>query len=195
MRRRKRYDTVRAPLPVEQWNDEASVFRFGLPSGWHCSHLALAHEPGTVVLTGVTNWRTGDPRVGEVPATARPYLCMFVLEMPSLTGREAVREFEQILADPDGLAQHRAESGGRRPMGRPARILLDQNPAVLLQSTAWDYAYGCGSDKLDIGRSEVFTLAPGGHPLLATYQGMLGLQQQCMPEFFTMLGTWEWRPS
>jgi hypothetical protein len=194
VRRRKQYDTVRAPLPANEWNEEVDFFRFGLPRGWNCSDLQLPPEPGAVLLTGVTNWRDGDPRAGEVPVTARPYLCMFVIGMASIAGREAAQEYEKIFANPDGLARHRAGRVGQRPRGRPARILLDGNRAVLLRYTGWDYAYGCGWNKVNLGKSEVFTLAPGDRPLLVTYQGALELYDQCLPELDTMLGSWEWLP-
>jgi hypothetical protein len=195
MRRPKRFDTVPAPLPVAKW-EEVNTFRFGLPRGWNCPEdgLTLPAEPGMVMLMGVTNWQPGDPQAGEVPVAARPYLCMFVLDNTSLTGWEAVQEFEQILADPDGLAQHRARRLGQRPKGRAARILLDGNRAVLLQYTGWDQAYGCGWERVNIGRSEVFTLSPIDRPLLVMYQGALERHDQCLPELYTMLGTWEWLP-
>ena len=192
MRRRMRFSTISATLPVEEWNAEAGFFRFGLPQGWHSSSLVLPPEPDSGVLTGVTNWQTGDPRAGELPETPRPYLCMFVLDMLSLSGPEAVREIEQIFSDPDGLARYRAGCLGQRPMGTSARILLDGSRAVLLHYAGWDHAYGCGSDKVNIGRSEVFTLAPGDRPLLVMYQGALEQHQRCLPELNTMLGTWQW---
>jgi hypothetical protein len=194
MRRPKQFDTVRPPLPVEKWNEEVNTFRFGLPLGWHCSDLTLPPEPGAELLTGVTNWRPGDPLAGEIPVTAKPYLCMFVIDETTMTRWEAVQELKQILADPDGLAQHRARRLGQRPRGRAARILLDGNRAVLLQYTGWDHPYGCGAEKMNIGKSEVFTLSPMDRPLLVTYQGALELHDQCLPELYTMLGSWEWLP-
>ena len=194
MRRSKHFDTVRPPLPIEKWNEEVNTFRFGLPLGWDCSDLTLPPEPDAVLLTGVTNWQPGDPLAGEIPVTARPYLCMFVIDETSMTRWEVLQQFKQILADPDGLAEHRARGLGQRPRGRAARILLDGNRAVLLQYTGWDHAYGCGREKVNIGKSEVFTLSPMDRPRLVTYQGALGLHDQCLPELYTMLGSWEWLP-
>jgi hypothetical protein len=150
--RRPKYETIPPPLHVERWDEEDNTFRFGLPDGWNCPEdgLTLPSEPGMMLLTGVTNWRDGDPRAGEVPVTARPYLCMFVADMTSMTGWEAAQEFEQIFADPDGLAQHRAGRTGQRPRGRAARILLNGNRAVLLQYAGWDHAYGCGWERVNI---------------------------------------------
>jgi hypothetical protein len=119
---------------------------------------------------------------------------MFVIDETTMTRWEAVQELKQILADPDGLAQHRARRLGQRPRGRAARILLDGNRAVLLQYTGWDHPYGCGREKMNIGKSEVFTLSPMDRPLLVTYQGALELHDQCLPELYTMLGSWEWLP-
>jgi hypothetical protein len=196
MRRPKQFHPVRAQLPVEKWNEEDNTFRFGLPLGWDNPEggLTLPPEPGTMLLTGVTNWRPGDPLAGEVPVTARPYLCMFVLDNTSMTGWEAAQEFEQILADPDRLAQHRAGRLGQRPRGRAARILLNGNRAVLLRYVGLDHAYGCGWERVNIGKCEIFTLSPMGRPLLVTYQGALELHDECLPELYTMLGSWEWLP-
>jgi hypothetical protein len=47
---------------------------------------------------------------------------------------------------------------------------------------------------MNIGKSEVFTLSPMDRPLLVTYQGALELHDQCLPELYTMLGSWEWLP-
>jgi hypothetical protein len=196
MRRPKQFETVRASLPVEKWNEEVDAFRFGLPGGWDCPEggLTLPAEPGMLMLTGVTNWRPGDPLAGEVPVTARPYLCMFVLDNTSLTGWEAAQEFEQVLANPDGLARHRAGRLGQRPRGPAARILLDGQRAVLLQYAGWDHAYGCGWERVNIGRSEIFALSPLDRPILMMYQGALELHDQCLAELYTMLGSWEWLP-
>jgi hypothetical protein len=72
-----KYNAVQAPLRVNEWNEESNTFRFGLPLGWHHPKdgLTLPHEPGMVLLAGVTNWQEGDPPAGEIPVTARPYLC------------------------------------------------------------------------------------------------------------------------
>lgn len=191
-----KYNAVRAPLRVNEWNEENNTFRFGLPLGWHLPKggLTLPHEPGMVLLAGVTNWQEGDPPAGEIPVTARPYLCMFVLDNTSLTGWEATQEFEQIFADPDRLAKHRAGRLGQRPRGRARRILLNGNRALLLQYAGWDHAYGCGWERVNIGRSEIFTLSPMDRPLLVTYQGALELHDRCLPELETMLGNWQWLP-
>jgi hypothetical protein len=52
-----KYNAVQAPLRVNEWNEENNTFRFGLPLGWHVPQggLTLPHEPGTVLLAGVTN--------------------------------------------------------------------------------------------------------------------------------------------
>src|SRR5450755_2101747 len=194
--RHPKYETIPPPLRVERWDEENNTFRFGLPGGWNCPEggLTLPPEPGMMLLTGVTNWRDGDPRAGEVPVTARPYLCMFVADMTSVTGWEAAQEFEQIFADPDGLAQHRAGRTGQRPRGRAARILLNGNRAVLLQYAGLDHAYGCGWERVNIGKSEIFTLSPMDRPLLVTYQGALELHDQCLPDLYYMLGSWQWLP-
>lgn len=194
--RHPKYKALRRPSPVEKWNEENNTFRFGLPLGWNRPEggLTLPPEPGMMLLAGVTNWQPGDPQAGEVPVTARPYLCMFVADNTSMTGWEAAQEFEQIFADPDGLARHRAGRLGQRPRGRADRILLNGNRAVLLQYVGWDHAYGCGWERVNIGKSEVFTLSPIDRPLLVTYQGALERHDQCLPELYYMLGSWEWLP-
>jgi len=78
--------------------------------------------------------------------------------------------------------------------GRAARILLDGNRAVHLQYTGWDHAYGCGRERVNIGRSEIFTLSSTDRPLLVMYQGALELHDRCLPELYYMLGSWEWLP-
>src|SRR5689334_12655861 len=126
--RHPKYETLRRPVPVENWDEEDNTLRFGLPFGWNRPEdgLTLPREPGMMLLTSVTNWQHGDPQAGEVPLTARPYLCMFVADNTSMTGWEAAQEFEQqIFADPDGLARHRAGRLGQRPRDRARRILLN----------------------------------------------------------------------
>jgi hypothetical protein len=186
MRRRKQYEPVRAPLLAKGgWNDEAGFFGFGLPIGWRNDPLLRAFKPGEVLLTGVSNHWTDLTDDG-------PFLGVLVLDIPSLTGREAMRESEQIFADPDGLAQYRAGFRGEQPIGRPARILLDGSRAVLLHYAGWNLTFGCWQSKVNTGISEVFTLAPGGRPLLVMYGGIWELHQRGLPELFTMLGTWKW---
>jgi hypothetical protein len=195
--RHPKYETLQRPFPVENWNEEDNTLRFGLPFRWNRPEggLTLPREPGMMLLTGVTNWQEGDPPAGEVALTARPYLCMFVADNTSMTGWEAAQEFEQqIFADPDGLARHRAGRLGQRPRGRARRILLNGRRAVLLQYTGWDHAYGCGWEKVNIGKSEVYTLSPIDRPLLVTYQGALEQHDQCLPDLDYMLGSWQWRP-
>ena len=195
--RHPKYETLRRPFPVENWDEEDNTLRFGLPFGWNRPEggLTLPREPGMMLLTGVTNWQEGNPQAGEVPLPARPYLCMFVADNTSMTGWEAAQEFEQqIFADPDGLARHRAGRLGQRPRGRARRILLNGRRAVLLQYTGWDHAYGCGWEKVNIGKSEVYTLSPIDRPLLVTYQGALEQHDQCLPDLDYMLGSWQWLP-
>src|SRR5580700_1315073 len=89
--RHPKYETLRKPFPIERWDEEDNTLRFGLPLGWNCPEggLTLPREPGMMLLTGVTNWRQGDPQAGEVPVAARPYICLFVADNTSMTGREA----------------------------------------------------------------------------------------------------------
>lgn len=188
MTRNKRYETVSAPLPVEKWNHEASFFRFGLPLGWHSLTVSerkrlIGFQEREIVLTGASNL-----------VTEGPYLCMYVLGDKFLVGQQAIQEFEYLLAHPDQLLRHKTGYFGGRPLAQPARILLGGNRALVIQYTAWTngFGFGCGSDTINTGRSDVFTLA-WGRPLLITYHGMLEQHQQCLPEFFTMLGAWEWR--
>lgn len=188
MTRNKRYETVSAPLPVEGWNEEAGFFRFGLPLGWHSLTVSerkglIGFQECEVVLTGASNL-----------VTEGPYLCMVVFGDTSLVGQQAIQEFENLLRRQDQLLRHKTRYFGGRSLAQPARILLGGNRALVIQYTAWanGFGFGCGSDTINTGRSDVFTLA-GGRLLIISYHGMLEQHQQCLPEFFTMLGTWEWR--